>query len=90
MQTDEGGFRANTRIPIADVLSTFTSLVSLHSLGGLAHEDLSLRAVKTFVTSLAQPGGGFLAAAWDEVVDVEYTFYGLGSLAMLAAEDKGN
>ena len=84
MQTDEGGFRANTRIPIADVLSTFTSLVSLRSLAALDHEDLSLAAVQKFVQSLAQENGGFLAAAWDEVVDVEYSFYGIGSLALIA------
>jgi len=84
MQTDEGGFRANTRIPIADVLSTFTSLVTLHTLQALQHEELSLPAVQRFVQSLGDPQGGFLAAAWDDTIDVEYTFYGLGSLALLA------
>jgi geranylgeranyl transferase type-2 subunit beta len=34
MQTDEGGVRANTRIPIADLLSTFTGLLTLQDLGG--------------------------------------------------------
>ena len=87
MQTDEGGFRANTRIPIADVLSTFTALVTLETLGGLQHEDLSLPAVQQFVESLADDGGGFLAAAWDDKIDVEYTFYGLGALALLARAD---
>ena len=33
---------------------------------------------------LAQPAGGFFAAAWDTAADVEYTFYGLGCLALLA------
>ena len=37
-----------------------------------------------FVQALAHPEGGFLAAVWDEVRDVEYTFYGLGSLSLLA------
>lgn len=86
MQTDEGGFRANTRIPIADVLSTFTSLVTLRSLSALDHDALDLTAVERFVKSLASREGGFVAAAWDEVVDVEYTFYGLGALALLATE----
>ena len=85
MQTDEGGFRANTRIPIADVLSTFTSLVTLRTIQAWDHPDIDLSAVARFVRSLYD-GGGFLAAAWDEVVDVEYTFYGLGSLALIARE----
>ncbi len=40
-------------------------------------------AALKFVQSLDHPDGGFLAAIWDETRDVEYTFYGLGSLALL-------
>jgi geranylgeranyl transferase type-2 subunit beta len=36
-----------------------------------------------YVKSLEQSEGGFLGGAWDEATDVEYTFYGLGSLAIL-------
>ena len=82
MQNDEGGFRANTRIPIADLLSTFTSLLTLQDVGGFAEADLG--AARKFVAALEAEEGGFLGAAWDEQRDVEYTFYGLGSLALLA------
>jgi len=81
MQNEEGGFRANTRIPIADLLSTFTSLVSLSDLNA-AHE-IDAQAARDFALSLEGDDGGFLGAAWDEKYDVEYTFYGLGTLSML-------
>jgi geranylgeranyl transferase type-2 subunit beta len=29
------------------------------------------------------PTGGFRGAAWDDQADVEYSFYGLGCLALL-------
>ena len=39
-----------------------------------------------FVTGeLEFPTGGFRGAAWDDAADVEYTFYGLGVLALVAA-----
>ncbi|MGY8770900.1 MAG: prenyltransferase/squalene oxidase repeat-containing protein [Pirellulales bacterium] len=81
MQNDEGGLRANTRIPIADLLSTFTGCLTLTDLKAL--EEIDTKDVLRYVTGLEQPGGGFYGAAWDEVADVEYTFYGLGSLALL-------
>jgi geranylgeranyl transferase type-2 subunit beta len=80
MQTDEGGLRANTRIPIADLLSTFTGILSLQDLG--AADEIDLPAARRFAESLEQPGGGFHGAAWDAAHDVEYTFYGLGALAL--------
>ena len=81
MQNDEGGLRANTRIPIADVLSTFTGVVTLRDLGGLAEIDLA--AALKYVQSLESEEGGFLGAAWDEIFDVEYTFYGIAATALL-------
>ncbi|HEX4150089.1 MAG TPA: prenyltransferase/squalene oxidase repeat-containing protein, partial [Pirellulales bacterium] len=82
MQTDEGGLRANTRIPIADVLSTFTGLLTLADLGGLDEVDLS--ALKSYVEGMELPDGGFRGGIWDGATDVEYSFYGLGTLALLA------
>jgi geranylgeranyl transferase type-2 subunit beta len=82
MQTDEGGLRANTRIPIADLLSTFTGLVTLQDLGGASQIDLA--GVKRFTQSLAREEGGFRGAEWDPAHDIEYTFYGLGTLGLLA------
>ena len=82
MQTDEGGLRANTRIPIADLLSTFTGLLTLQDLGGQSEIDLA--DVRRFVQSLAREEGGFHGAVWDTAHDVEYSFYGLGCLGLLA------
>jgi geranylgeranyl transferase type-2 subunit beta len=84
MQTDEGGLRANTRIPIADLLSSFTGGLTLIDLN--AFNEIDLDALRRFVQSLQLPSGGFQAAAWDESHDVEYTFYGLGCLALLNEE----
>ena len=81
MQTDEGGLRANTRIPIADLLSTFTGALTLIDLGGL--EEIDAAAARRFAESLQLEEGGFHGAIWDEAHDVEYTFYGLGCLALL-------
>jgi geranylgeranyl transferase type-2 subunit beta len=86
MQNDEGGLRANTRIPIADLLSTFTGLWTLGDLSALDQIDTS--AAARYAASLEQPGGGFLGAVWDQGVDVEYSFYGLGTLSLLA--NRGN
>ncbi len=81
MQTDEGGLRANTRIPIADLLSTFTGMLTLINLGG--GDEVDLAAARRYVASLAIESGGFQGAVWDPAHDVEYTFYGLGCLALL-------
>ena len=81
MQDPSGGFLANSRIPMPDVLSTFTGISTLIDLGYVDLIDPG--AALRFVRSVEQPAGGFLAAPWDETRDVEYTFYGLGTLALL-------
>jgi geranylgeranyl transferase type-2 subunit beta len=81
MPSMEGGLRANDRIPLADLLSTFTGCWTLAELGAL--ERIDTQQAFRFVQSLESPAGGFLGGAWDEATDVEYTFYGLGSLALL-------
>ncbi|MEQ8209637.1 MAG: terpene cyclase/mutase family protein [Lacipirellulaceae bacterium] len=82
MQNEEGGVAANTRIPIADLLSTFTAMQTLDTLGRL--DEFDREAARRFALGVEQPAGGFLAAAWDQVADVEYTFYGLGVLGLSA------
>ncbi len=82
MQGSEGGQLANSRVPIADVLSTFTGLMTLADLDRL--DAIALGPARRFVEQLQDPEGGFRAAAWDTECDVEYTFYGLGCLAILA------
>jgi geranylgeranyl transferase type-2 subunit beta len=82
MQTDEGGLRANTRIPIADLLSTFTGFLTLCDLD--AADEVDAAAIRRYANELEQPDGGFFGALWDNAADVEYTFYGLGTLALTA------
>ncbi len=84
MQTEEGGLRANTRIPIADLLSSFTGLLTLQDLAAV--DAIDLAPLRKYVNSLEQSQGGFHGAEWDLAHDVEYTFYGLGCLALLAGQ----
>lgn len=49
---------------------------------GLEHVDPAWRT--RLVDSLQLPHGGFRGAAWDTGDDVEYTFYGIATLALLA------
>lgn len=81
MQTEEGGLRANTRIPIADLLSSFTGALTLIDLQ--AFDEIKIDAYRQFVHAMQRDEGGFQAAAWDNAHDVEYSFYGLGCLALL-------
>lgn len=82
MRAMEGGLCANSRIPVADLLSTFTGLWTLAQLGALGEIDRD--AAVAYVRSLENSGGGFRGAVWDDRCDVEYTFYGLAALALLA------
>ena len=85
--TIEGGFQANSRITMADVLSTFTGLLTTHELD--IDDLVSEQLIERFLTEwLELPPGGFRAAAWDHEADVEYTFYGLGCLALLSSKQK--
>lgn len=81
LQSEEGGFQANTRIPMADLLSTFTAIVTLSDLGELG--SASIQAINRYVRSMEISSGGFHGFQFDQADDVEYTFYGLGSLALL-------
>jgi geranylgeranyl transferase type-2 subunit beta len=82
VRSDEGGLQANTRVPFADGLSTFTGLLTVQDLG-LPDVVDSARVRGYYEQALELPTGGFRAATWDEAADVEYTFYGLGGLALL-------
>ena len=79
--SDEGGLRANGRVPLADLLSTFTGLWTLSELGNL--DRIDTQAALGFARSIERKGGGFHGGLWDDGHDVEYTFYGLGTLAIL-------
>lgn len=82
VRSGEGGFQANTRIPFADGLSTFTGLLTTQDLGLI--DLIKPTQIEDFMTKwLEFPTGGFRGASWDEQADVEYTFYGLGTLGLL-------
>jgi len=80
MQTDEGGLAANTRIPFADLLSTFTGTLTLADLH--AESEVNLSAIQRYALSMQSPDGGFVGFALDQTPDVEYSFYGTATLAL--------
>ncbi len=82
MAGDDGGLRANDRVPLSDLLSTFTGCWTLAQLGAMDRIDPA--PVAEFARAVELPGGGFRGGLWDEAADVEYTFYGLGTLALTA------
>ena len=81
LQTDEGGWQANTRIPLSDVLSTFTACVTLADIDQL--DGIDREAARRYVLSMQRSSGGFCGFEFDPAQDVEYTFYGLGLLSLL-------
>jgi geranylgeranyl transferase type-2 subunit beta len=82
MTSDEGGLRANGRVPLADLLSTFTGAWTLDELG--AGDRLDPYEVRAYATGTERGQGGFHGGLWDTGHDVEYTFYGLGVLGLFA------
>jgi geranylgeranyl transferase type-2 subunit beta len=81
-QMDEGGFAANTRMPLPDLLSTFTGCLTLKSLNAL--DQIELDSARRYALSMERTDGGFAGFELDPSDDVEYTFYGLGTLSLLA------
>jgi geranylgeranyl transferase type-2 subunit beta len=81
LRGDEGGFRANTQVPFCDLLSTFTGLLTARELGFA--QQIDAESCLRFVNQLEGTEGGFRGAVWDGGADPEYTFYGLGALALL-------
>ena len=84
MQSDEGGLSANTRIPFADLLSSCTGLITLTDLSATARVDVG--AIQRYALSMQAPDGGFVGFALDQTADVEYTFYGVATLALCSAD----
>ncbi len=81
MQSDDGGLKPHAAAGSGDLLSTFTGLATLAALAGVPAIDTA--AVASFLRMSAQPRGGFLACAGDDSPDVEYTYYGVGIVALL-------
>jgi geranylgeranyl transferase type-2 subunit beta len=80
-QLPDGGFQAHARIPVPDLLSSFSAVMALYDLDAAEHVDRL--ALRNFVTSLRSPDGGFFGMLSDQQSDVEYTFYGMTLEAML-------
>ena len=81
MQSPQGGLLAQPSAPEADLLSTFTGILSMFGLNAL--DRLDLPGVTRFAGHLAHPRGGFRACLSDDEPDIEYTYYGLAALAVL-------
>jgi prenyltransferase beta subunit len=78
----DGGFFASPDAPMPDLLSTATAL---HALSGLHADIAPLReACLDFLDTLWSSRGGFLGHWADDVVDCEYTYYGLLALGHLS------
>jgi len=80
-QQSTGGFQAHARIPLPDLLSSFSAVMALHDLD--AADQINRPALRNFVTSLRSPDGGYFGMLPDQQSDVEYTFYGMALEAML-------
>jgi geranylgeranyl transferase type-2 subunit beta len=83
VKTPEGSFRGNSRAPVGDLLSTFTAAWTLQDLEA---DGLDANSCLAFARSCEMPAGGFRGGLWDDRADVEYTFYGLGCLALALPE----
>jgi geranylgeranyl transferase type-2 subunit beta len=82
LQEERSGFAANTRMPMPDLLSTFTACVTLCELE--MGEAIDWQGVEHYASSMQRLTGGFSGFELDPGEDVEYTFYGLGTMALRA------
>jgi geranylgeranyl transferase type-2 subunit beta len=81
MQSADGGLKPHGAVAGGDLLSTFSGLLTLSSLGGF--HEIDTAGVARFLQRAAHPSGGFMACEGDDMPDVEYTYYGVGTLALL-------
>ncbi len=78
----DGGFLAATQAPIPDLLSTATAL---HALAGLERDFAKVKDLcLDFIDSLWTNEGAFHGNWSDDVLDCEYTYYGLLALGHLS------
>lgn len=78
----QGGFLATPNAPLPDLLSTATTL---HALAGLERDFSGAReACLDFIDSLWTNEGGFHGHWGDDMLDCEYTYYGLLALGHLS------
>ncbi len=82
---ESGGFVASESTPLPDLLSTATALHALNWSGARSGEFGEFREKSLdFVDSLWSGTGGFRGHWADDMLDCEYTFYGLLALGHLA------
>jgi geranylgeranyl transferase type-2 subunit beta len=81
-QLPTGGFQAHARIPMPDLLSSFSAVMALHDLDAI--DQVNRSALRSFAAGLHSPDGGFFGLPCDQQSDVEYTFYGMALEAMLS------
>ena len=86
MQCEDGGFRAHAAAPFGDLLSSFTGYLTLSGIEGV--ENIDAAALGRFLRERAATSGGFLACDGDAEADVEYSYYGLGLLALLRSSPR--
>ncbi|MDD2706633.1 MAG: prenyltransferase/squalene oxidase repeat-containing protein [Verrucomicrobiae bacterium] len=86
MQAADGGVRAHPDVACGDLLSTFNGLTAAAYAGRMAEFDLP--AMARFARCVLRGSGGFAGSADDPEADLEFTYYGLGTLALLAGDDK--
>jgi len=82
MQRPDGGFAAGPFAPVSDLLSTCAALSALWILDTSNVSRLDVTRIEAFVKDLENPEGGFKGCSRDDQPDVEYTFYGLATLAL--------
>ena len=81
-QSSDGGFFAVPMAPLPDLLSTATAL---HALAGLQADLYTIKeSCLDFIDTLWTSRGGFHGTWTDDVLDVEYTYYGLLALGHLS------
>lgn len=80
-QHAHGGFLANPRAPVPDLLSTATVLFALRIMDVPLHDIWELSS--EFVESMWLESAGFGGHAADDTADCEYTFYALLALGCL-------
>lgn len=81
-----GGFSAHRRIPVPDLLSTFSGTIAGFDLVDQSSLSTDFSLLEQFVDSL-QREGGWCAGIWDNQPDIEYTYYGLALKAYCRQRD---
>jgi hypothetical protein len=82
MRSKRGGFMAGKDVPVSDLLSTSTALLSLKMSG--ENMDLFAENSLNFINLHWDESGGFFGSIADMSCDVEYTYYALLGLGVLS------